>query len=131
MVNDAFDNEQPIEYKNASTTGYIIYRCISNIFLSGPPAKAKPLRIDLTQKTSPTRVRLRNYSQEQRKFLVRFVDLLISAGMAYFNPSGAWAFFLLLVLKAGSVRFCFTVELHPINHFTVKHQFPMLHLDIN
>lgn len=59
------------------------------LFSAGPPAKIDPLHIELTSDAKPSRVRLRNYSQEQRQFLSRFVETLESAGMAYFNTSAA------------------------------------------
>lgn len=96
---------------------------------SGPPAKVEPLRIELSPDAKPTRVHLQNYSQEQRAFLVRSVTLLVAAGMAYFNPSAAWACALLLVPKDGPSIFRFTVFPRPINRFTLKHQFPMPNLE--
>lgn len=68
---------------------------------------------------------LKNYSQELRQFMSRFVETPVSAGIACFNPSAAWACAPLLILKAGPVLVCFTVDLRPINRFTVRQQFPM------
>lgn len=54
-----------------------------------------------------------------------FGKQLEEAGMAYFNPSVTWAGAPLLVPKSGPALFRFTVGLRPVNHFTVRHQFPM------
>lgn len=48
--------------------------------------------------------------------------------MAYFNPTSSWACAPLLVPKASVVQYRFTVDLRPVNRFTVKHQFPMPNL---
>lgn len=89
---------------------------------SRPSAKVAPLKISLTPDARPVCVRLRKYSQEQRQFLDNFVTDLIQAGMAYPNPSSPWASAPLIVLKPGAAHFRFTVDLRPINKYTVKHQ---------
>lgn len=106
MLKNAFDNELATEYKNELrrlTRKYI--DLFQTSFSSGLAIKVKPLRINITQDAKPTRVRLRNHSQEQGELQVRFVDLLISAGMAHLIPSAAWACVSSLVPKAGTVRF--------------------------
>lgn len=75
------------------------------------------------------RVRLRNYSQDQRRFLSKFVTTLVQCKMAYFNPTSSWACAPLLVPKPGAAQFRFTVDLRLVNRFTVKHQFPMPNLE--
>lgn len=60
-------------------------------FSSSPPAKVVPLKIDLVVSAKPVCICLRNYSQDQRKFLFHFVSQLVAAGMTYFSPSVAWA----------------------------------------
>lgn len=59
----------------------------------------------------------------------RFVETLVSAEMANFNPSVALAFASLLVLKVSSVLYRFTVDLRSVNHYTLKHQFSMPSLE--
>lgn len=99
-------------------------------FSAGPPARLRPLKIDLTPDAVPVKVRLRNYSQDQRDFLKKFVSNLVYNDMAYPNPTSSWACAPLLVPKPGSdVRYRFTVDLRPVNKFTVKHQFPMPNLE--
>ena len=98
-------------------------------FSSGPPAKVRPLRIELTPDARPVKVRLRNYSEEQREFLSDMVAKLVRNGMAFPNPTSAWACAPLLVPKPGPARFRFTVDLRPVNKFTVKHQYPVPNLD--
>lgn len=96
---------------------------------SGPPADIKPLKIELTQDAHPVQVRLRNYSQTQREFLAAFVDKLVRNGLAYPNPTSPWACAPLLVLKPGPSQFRFTVDLRPVNKFTIRHQYPMPNLE--
>ena len=98
-------------------------------FSSGLPAKIKPLRIELTPHARPTKVRLRNYSQEQKEFLTEMIYKLIRHGMAYANPMSAWACAPLPVPKPGPARLRFTVDVRPVNKFTVKHQFPMPNIE--
>lgn len=98
-------------------------------FSSGPPADIPPLKIDLVPEAKPVRVRLRNYSQEQRDFLSETVKNLVSCGMAYPNPSSPWASAPFLVPKPGPSKFRFTVDLRPVNRFSVKHQFPMPNME--
>ena len=74
-------------------------------------------------------MRLRNYSQDQREFLSETVDKLVRHGMAYSNPTSPWACAPLLVPKPGPARYRFTVDLRPVNKYTVKHQYPMPNLE--
>jgi len=96
---------------------------------SGPAAAVDPLRIDLKSDARPVRVRLRNYSKEQREFLEDFVTKLVHHGMAYSNPTAKWASAPLIVPKPGPSRFRFTVDLRPVNNFTVRHHYPMPNLE--
>ena len=98
-------------------------------FSGGPPADIKPLKIDLTPDSRPVRVKLRNYSQEQREFLKKFVADLLSCGMVYPNPTSSWACAPLLVPKDGPAKFRFTVDLRPVNKFTEKHGFLMPNIE--
>lgn len=52
---------------------------------SDPPAKVEPLKVEMTSDANFVRVRLRNYSKEQRGFLKKFVSKLFKAGIAYTN----------------------------------------------
>lgn len=98
-------------------------------FSSGPPADLRPLRIDLTPEARPVKVRLRNYSKEQRNFLDDQMSKLIRAGMVYLNPTSKWACAPLLVPKPGPAKFRFTVDLRPVNKYTERHQFPLPHIE--
>ena len=98
-------------------------------FSGGPPADIKPLKIDLTPDRRPVPVKLRNYSQEQREFLKKFVADLLSCGMVYANPTSSWVCAPLLVPMDGPARFRFTVDLRPVNKFTVKKWFLMPNID--
>ena len=95
----------------------------------GSPTKFQPLKINLTPDAKPVRVKLRNYSQDQRDFLRDFVNRLVANGMAYPNPSAIWASAPLLVPKPGPARFRFTVDLRPVNKFTVQNQYPMPNIE--
>jgi len=98
-------------------------------FSAGEPAKIKPLKIELTPDARPVKVRLRNYSREQREFLAEFVGKLVRNGMAYPNPTSPWACAPLLVAKPGPARYRFTVDLRSLNKYTVKHQSPMPNIE--
>ena len=100
-----------------------------NSLSSGPPAKIRSLKIELTADAKPVKVRLRNYSQEQREFLSKFVQDLVEHKMVYLNQTSQWASALLLVHKPGPAKFRFTVDLRPVNKYTIKHQFPMPNLE--
>ena len=97
-------------------------------FSAGPPAKLPPLKIELTPDAKPVKVRLRKYSQEQKEFMRELVNDLVAHGMAYANPTSKWACAPLLMPKPGA-RFRFTVDLQPVNIFTVRHNFPMPNLE--
>jgi len=97
---------------------------------AGAPANITPLRIQLSADATPTRVKLRNYSREQRQFLSDFVQALQEKGMIYPNPSSRWACAPLLVPKPGESRFRFTVDLRPVNRYTIKYQFPMPDVEV-
>lgn len=114
------------ELKEIVSTHMDIFR---TSFSSGPPAGFPPLKIDLAPNAVPVLVRLRNYSQAQRNFLSRTVSKLVKCGMAYPNPTSPWASAPLLVAKPGPAEFRFTVDLRPVNCFTIKHQFPMPNIE--
>lgn len=107
-----------------AATGYF-----SRFFLQRSGANIKPLKIDLTVDSLPTRVNLCNYSKEQQEFIAQFTKNLIRCDMAYSNPTASWASVPLLVRKPGPANFRFTVDLRPINKFTVKQQYPMPNLE--
>jgi len=96
---------------------------------SGPPATLPPLKIELLPDARPVKIRLRNYNSDQKEFLTNFVADLVRNGMAYANPTSRWACAPLLVHKQGTARFRFTVDLRPINKYTVRHHFPMPNLE--
>lgn len=92
---------------------------------SSIPAKVPPLKIELTSNAQPIRVKLRNYSQSQRKFMTNLTDELIRFNLIYPNPSSKWACAPLLVPKPGPSEWRFTVDLRPVNQYTIRHQYPM------
>lgn len=106
------------------------YAEIFHIGLStGPPAQVPPLKIDLAPDAKPTRVKLRNYSMEQRSFMRTFVAEPMEASMVYSNTTAAWAAAPLLVPKQGPKKLRFTVDPRPVNKYTVRHQYPMPNLE--
>ena len=88
-------------------------------FYSGSPAKLRPLKIEMFPDARPAKVRLRNYSQEQKWFLSDMVKKLVEHGMSYPNPTSARACATLLVSKPGPAQFRFTIDLRSVNRFTV------------
>lgn len=121
-VDNGFPDDNVPQLKKIVNDHMDIFR---TSFSSGPPANIEPLQIDVAPDATPVRVRLRKYSQAQREFLSRTVAKLVECDMAYPNPTSPWACAPLLVPKPGQDEFRFTVDLRPINRFTVKHQFPM------
>ena len=95
----------------------------------GPPAKLPPMKINLAPEAKPIRVRLRNYSQQQKEFLANFVGKLMKYGIVYSNPTSAWAAAPHLVPKRGLDEYRFTVDLRPVNKYTIQSQFPMPNLE--
>lgn len=98
-------------------------------FSSGPPTDVSPLKIELTPGTRPVKVRLRNYSFERGEFLQVFVSDFVRLGIAYANSASSWASAPLLVPKPGGARFRFTVDLRPVQKYTVRHQYTMQNLE--
>ena len=129
MNNTASDNGLPPEHNKVLEehvgTHIDMFR---TSFSAGPPARIKPLRIALTPDARPVKVRLRNYSQEQRGFFKNFVAKLVRNGVANPNLTSPWTCALLLVYKPGAARFWFTFDLRPVNRLTVRHQYPMPNL---
>ena len=98
-------------------------------FSSGPPARLPPLEIELTNDATPVKVRLRKYSSDQRDFMYKFVQDLVRHGLAYANPTSKWACAPLLVPKPGSL-YRFTVDIRPVNKFTIRYLYPMPNIEI-
>lgn len=96
-----------------------------DVSFSPTPAKIDPLRIVLTPDAKPVRVKLRNYSEEQRDFMKTLVTQLIDSDCLYPNPTSAWVSAPLIVPKTGPPGWRLTVDLRPVNQYTVRHQFPM------
>lgn len=96
-------------------------------FSSGQPARLPLLKIELTPDAGPIKVRLRNYSQDQRDFLAKFVEDLVCHGHAYLNQTSKLACVPLLVPKPGAF-YRFTSELLPVNIFTIRHRYLMPNL---
>lgn len=95
-------------------------------FSYGPPITFSPFKINLSTDAKPVQYRLQNYSQDQREWLNkwRFVFSFVQHGTAYASPTSKLASAPLLVPKA-DVKYCFIVDLRPVNKFTVPHHFPM------
>lgn len=126
MIQVAIENGFPIAHRTDLEKLFFdhtgIFRASSS---SGPRAELISLKVDLVFDVRPVRVRLRKYSPEQRQLLSDMVNKLVDKGLAYSNPSSLLACAPLLVPKSSSAKFRFTVDLRPVNGFTVKHQFPM------
>lgn len=121
-IDSGFPNDKLPELRKNISDHTDIFRVS---FSSGPPAQVPLLKIDLAPNATPVRVRLRNYSQEQRNFMPKMVSNLVKCSMVYLNPTSPWASAPLLVPKLGPAKFRFTVDLRPVNRFNIKHQFPM------
>lgn len=102
-----------------------IFRCSSS---SGPPARLPPLKIELTPDAKPVKVRLHNYSVDQRRIMGVFIKSLVRHGMAYPNLTSKWACAPLLVPKPGA-EYLFTSDVRELNKYIIKHQYPMSNLE--
>lgn len=99
-------------------------------FSAGPPAHVPPLEVRLSPEAKPVHMRLQMYSADQRSFFKQHVADLETCGMVLHNPNFIWTRVPLLLPKPGPVRFCFTVDLRPVNKFTLVHQYPMPNLEL-
>lgn len=130
MVEEAVSNGVPEDKKGVLSN--ILSKRIDTLrtfFIIECARKSRPIQIDLVVKAKPVCVSLRNYLQDQRKFLFHFVSQLVAAAMAYSNPSAKGTCAPLLVPKPGPSKYRFTVDLRPINRYTTKHQFPIPNLE--
>lgn len=98
-------------------------------FSAGPPAKIPPLKIDLTPNNFPVRFRLRRYPQGQKHFLLSMVSDLVKHKMSYAKSASPCALAPVLVAEPGAENLRFTVDLRPVNSFTIRYQFPMPNID--
>lgn len=76
-----------------------------------PAADVPHIQVNLTPEAKTVRLRLRNYSPEQRCFLKSPVDELIRCNMDYLNPSTTWASAPILVSNPGPDILRFTTDL--------------------
>lgn len=76
--------------------------------------------IELQRNVRPVHARLRNYSQVQHDFVAECVKKLVEHGMEYSNQIAQWACASHLVPMSGSDSLCFTVNLRPVDDFTLK-----------
>lgn len=125
MIERAKNNGLPSKHVEELTAIVFPYAHVFDTRFSSTPAKVPPLQVELTHDAHPTRVKLRNYSQSQRVFMTNLTDELMKYNLIYPNPSSKWACAPLLVPKAGPAEWRFTVDLRPVNRFTIRHQFIM------
>lgn len=83
----------------------------------------------MTPDARPVRVKLRDYSSNERHFLKKMVGGLEHSGLVYFNPTSTWASALLIVPKPGPAGYCFTADLRPPNKYTKKHGYSMPNIE--
>ena len=96
------------------------YRDVMRIKLGpDPPAKVEPLSVTLKPGARPYRSTQRRYAPAQRAFLSSTTRSLEEAKAVYFNPKARGASPALAVLKPGTEKFRFTVDLRGPNRETV------------
>lgn len=71
------------------------------------------------------RVKLKNYSVSQREFMPNLVAELMSNGLVYPNPTSQWGSAPLIAPEPGPAEWRFTVDLRPVNRYTIRSQFSM------
>lgn len=96
---------------------------------NSPPAKVEPMHIRLDPNCRPVRAKARRYSQEQRKFLDKYVETLQDLDFVVEVTTATWQAAPLLVPKKGAAKFRLTVDLRPVNSATIKEDWPMPHVD--
>lgn len=92
-------------------------------------ASIPPLRLELKSDAKPVHVKIRKYSDSQRKFLRKLVEKLLDAGLNYPNPTSKWSCAPHLVPKPGPAEWRFTVDLRHVNKSTYALNFPLLFID--
>lgn len=94
-----------------------------------PPAKVAPLRILSKPNARPYRTPQRRYAPAQREFISKTMHEHEALGAVYKNPSAKWASPTYTVIKPGSSKLRFTVDLRGTNSQTVPVQSAMPHLE--
>ena len=87
------------------------------------------MKISLDPSMRPVKVKARRYSAQQRTFLNKYIDKLVDMGFIIPNANADWQAAPLLVPKKGPAQFRMTIDLRPVNSATIKHAWPMPHLD--
>eukprot|EP00171_Calliarthron_tuberculosum_P022172 IDg22172t1 len=130
LIDDAKANGLPEEYHDEIEALIMEHKAVFCLGLTpDAPAKISPLEIRLSEQARPIKVKLRNYSAEQHKFLSQFTKSLVENNMAYSNPYARWASAPLIVPKPGEAKFRFTVDLRLVNKYTYKYHYPMPMVD--
>ena len=83
-------------------------------------ARFPPMRVILQSDARPFIAKPRRYSEEQREFLKRFVTRLERYGFVRRVESPIWSHAPLLVRKKGKARWRMTIDLRPVNKFTLQ-----------
>lgn len=125
MIQRAVDNGLPDQYTKPLSNQVWTFCSTFSTRFSSTQSKVDPLSIGLTPDARPVRVKLRNYSPSQRAFMKGLIDERIGHCIVYPNPSSPWACAPLIVPKTGPVEWRFTVDLSPVNKFTIPYQYPM------
>ena len=126
MLQDALDNGFPTTHYSKLCEMIRSRRNVFRIgFSAGPPASVPPLRIHLKPDAVPTVMKLRRYTESQKKFLKRLIDKLLECDYIYPNPHAKWACAPHLVPKDGPGEWRFTGDLRPVNYWTIPSSYPM------
>lgn len=125
MINQATENVFPASHHKNLTDLVFAFLNVFRISFTSTPARVKPLSVDLIPEARQIRVKNRNFTPEQRNFMAKLMVELRAANMFYPNTSSKWESSPLLVPKPGTDKWRFTVDLCPVNRFTIQHHFPM------
>ena len=130
MIDDAISQGLPVANQQPLKDLVHEFEDVFRVRLgSDPPASITAMKVILTPDATPIRVKVRRYAPPQRQFLRNKIDELLSLGLIYENNTSQWASAPLIVPKAGPEKFCFTVDLRPVNLQTVPHLWPMPNLE--
>lgn len=94
-----------------------------------PTSRIEPLEMELSPEASNVKVRIRNYSEEQRTFLRSMTTKICDVGLVYPNDTDLWVSEPFIVPKPGPAKFCFTVYLRMVNHITLPNHYPISRIE--
>ncbi len=130
IIKDAIDNGISEEGSRKLKSMIHEFRDCFRINLGNdPPAKVRPLKVELKPGARPIKCPQRRYSPAQKVFIGNTIKNLDIVGAVFKNPNAKWASPALAVPKPGTDDLRFTVDLRRVNDRTEPIQASMPHND--